>query len=281
MPVLAAKLFNKRFRIVLHYHGSDAFPECHEGNLRRKIKQSICRSANKAANLTITPSRYFKDKLCNKFGLPKQSVLVSPSGGVNFDIFNTTHSKAEAKSTRSYLFASRMISGKGCVEAAQAIVELSQKDAQSAFTFVGDGPKKEEVRSILEKLVQSGRCTLLPSLDQASLAKEFANNTFFMFPSRREGESLGLVVVEAMACGAIPLAIKQGAISEILESEQELMCSAIDELSELIDSTREWDETKLNDLRSKLKFKAEQYQDKIVNFHLAETFKKMLIEEKP
>jgi glycosyltransferase involved in cell wall biosynthesis len=38
----------------------------------------------------------------------------------------------------------------------------------------------------------------------------------FLFPSIREGESLGLVLVEAIFCGCIPLAIENGAVSEVL-----------------------------------------------------------------
>ncbi len=266
LPVSLAKIFNKKLKIVLHYHGSDAFPESHEGKFRGVIKDTVCKLANRSAVAMAAPSIYFANKLSSKFGLGVNQIIVSPSGGFNPEVF---HPPAEKPSGRDgiirVLFASRMLEEKGCLIAAKAALLIADKHLNVEFSFVGYGPLQGKVHQILEDLVSQGRCKLYGLLPQSELAAKFGEADLFLFPSYREGESLGLVVVEAMACGAFPLAFDRGALREFLGGvERESLCSGLSDFSGLVNKTLSRDLSELGGLQSRVSALAGKYECKRV-----------------
>lgn len=203
-PVYFANIFRKQ-RLLLNFHGSDAFPESYESPLRRRIKGWICDMALRKAAATIVPSLYFKNKMELAYSVSK--VIISPSGGVDKKIF-----KPANKSGATVLFAGRMIEEKGPLIAAEAVKSNSSKIARAIF--IGDGPLLGEVKSLLRsEEISTEFYGMLPRDELAALMGE---SDIFLFPSTREGESLGLVLVEAIFSGCIPLAIDNGAVSEII-----------------------------------------------------------------
>ncbi|MEY8201308.1 MAG: glycosyltransferase family 4 protein, partial [Colwellia sp.] len=151
----------------------------------------------------------FKNKLSGSYEL--QNVIVSPSGGVDNSLF-----KYKAASGRTVMFAGRMIEEKGPVLAAKAIKRnIEQIDR---VIMVGDGPELSRVKQIL-KGIEVEYHGMLP---REELAKKMTEADVFLFPSTREGESLGLVLVEAVFSGCIPLAVLNGAVKEILTNALEV-----------------------------------------------------------
>ena len=203
-PVYLANIFKKQ-KILLNFHGSDAFPEIFESSLRKKIKRFICDKSIPKAVAIIVPSSYFKDKM--KSDYPDSKIIISPSGGVSKKIF-----KPGNKTGITVLFAGRMIKEKGPLIAAEAVKTNSTKIDRAIF--IGDGPLLSEVKKILENTeVNTEYYGMLPRNELATLMGE---SDIFLFPSTREGESLGLVLVESIFCGCIPLAINNGAVNEII-----------------------------------------------------------------
>lgn len=204
-PVLFARIF-RNFKVVLNFHGSDAFPEVYEGSTRRKIKKNISDIAIKYSDLVIVPSEFFKNKMSLAYDL--KSVFVSPSGGVNEQVF-----KYSASGGRRVLFAGRMLIEKGPLVAANT-VKKCWSHIESA-TFIGDGADKQQVLDILAPFPVS-YFGLMP---HSELASHMSGNDIFLFPSTRDGESLGLVVIEAIFSGMIPLVIDNGAVRDIIPSK--------------------------------------------------------------
>lgn len=276
LGLLAARTVNKKFKVVLHYHGSDAFPESYEGSFRRRIKRLICEKSNKIASLFVVPSNYFKRKISSSYGISESMIIVSPSGGIDLDVFYPSKEGVEEHSNElTYLFASRFVPGKGSMLAAQTAVEIAKEHSNVNFTFVGDGPEKAEIEKLLKDLVSQGRCEIKPSLPQKRLADEFRRADFFMFPSVREGESLGLVVIEAMACGAIPIAIRQGAIDEIIGGCPTVTCEKQADFSSLVSSTARFSKETITELRSRFIDRSLSYNREIVVEHLVDEFNKL------
>ncbi|MEG3765197.1 glycosyltransferase family 4 protein [Alteromonas sp. 14N.309.X.WAT.G.H12] len=276
LGVLAARIVNKKFKVVLHYHGSDAFPESYEGSFRRRIKRAICKKSNKLASLFVVPSNYFRRKISSSYRIPKSMIIISPSGGIDLDVFYPSKGNVKMSSNElTYLFASRFVPGKGSMQAAQTAVEVAKENPNVNFRFVGDGPEKPEIEKLLSNLVAQGRCEIKPSLPQNQLADEFRKADFFMFPSVREGESLGLVVIEAMACGAIPLAIRQGAIDEIIGECPIVTCDEQQNFSSLVASTAGFSKETITELRNRFIDRSLNYNREIVVEHLVDEFNKL------
>lgn len=270
IPAILARLFNSSLVIVLHYHGSDAFPEKNEHRLKSLVKDLVCKIINYQSSLVLVPSAYFSKKVVTKFQL--ENVEVSPSGGINTSVFFDEHARSN-NSHIEVLFASRMLEEKGCITAAKSAIAIAKTENKARFTFVGNGPKQCEVKEILQPLIDNGTCRLLDSMSQQMLAKQFKQSDFFLFPSSRQGESLGLVVLEAMACGCIPIAYKNGAVPELLGSYAEsLTCEITESFEKLILTVLNMEQSQINQIRKTLITIAQNYSATNVATELSDKF---------
>lgn len=233
-PVIVAWLFNRDLRIVLNYHGSDAFSELGEVRWRARLKRKVCVVANYISKGVVVPSKYFKECIVSSYGVDERLVFVSPSGGVDGKLFNSFGRLERCGCDYTILFAGRFIEEKGCVAAAKVAVSIAKSNKKLRFIFVGGGPLINDVLFILRYLVEEGRCTVVGSVSQHELASYYKLSDFLLFPSVRKGESLGLVLIEAMACGCVPVVRSNGAVKEIF-------CEELDYL--LSDSNEKFEET--------------------------------------
>ena len=118
--------------------------------------------------------------------------------------------------TPRLLFAGRMIEGKGAVAAARCVRTLVESGHPISATFIGDGPRAHLVDREL------AACSALSlkrqsHLDQPGLAQAMRGADLLLFPSLHE--SLGLTMIEAVFCGALPVVRDNGAMREILPTD--------------------------------------------------------------
>lgn len=215
-PAIAASLINRRLRIALHYHGSDAFPESGEGAVRRAFKSLTCRMANSAAIAVVAPSAGFLENLRNHFGLRGMFLAVSPSGGVDSTLFDRCHSRERSTDV---VFAGRMIEGKGGGLAARVANAVLDAIPGTSALFVGEGPERLAMEHELQKHVASGRARFVDLLAPRDLAVSFNDSKILLFPSTRKGESLGLTWIEAGMCGVAPLILNNGVTEKLIPDE--------------------------------------------------------------
>src|SRR5690606_8967444 len=76
------------------------------------------------------------------------------------------------------------------------------------LTMIGDGPDKEQIIYLLKEINIDYK--IIPNVSQTELASIYNTFNLFIFPTYREAESLGLVGLEAMACGTPVIAGKVG-----------------------------------------------------------------------
>ncbi|MDC8829551.1 glycosyltransferase family 4 protein [Alteromonas gilva] len=219
LPALLALITNRKIKLVLNYHGSDAFPELGEKKYKTIIKKSICKIANHNAKLIIAPSNWFKQKLTETYGLEKNKIKVSYSGGVQEKIFKSKFKDNE--NTIKCVFAGRMIKEKGALVAAECIIEAKKKGFELEATFIGSGPVRKQLQLSLQDVDGIKFCD---QLSQHELSKIFQESDIFLFPSSRKGESLGLVVAEAAICGCLPYVVKNGAVEEMIIESLQYQC---------------------------------------------------------
>ncbi len=229
-PAIAAKLINWNLPIVLHYHGSDGFPEVSENAARRLAKRATCRIANALATVIVAPSEGFMQRMRRSYPMTGKLTFVSASGGVDA---NTFHADDQVRQDVDFLFAARMIKGKGGLEAASAVRQAMQDHGELKALFVGAGPEREQMESILNELTTVGNVEFIPPQPQRELAKLYRRCKVFLFPSTRQGESLGLTWVEAAMCGALPLVLRNGITENLLPEDvrEQLSASDINELA--------------------------------------------------
>lgn len=204
------KLFKPNIIVIGNIHGEDVFFGFKKFNKNRKRSKAFL----KVADYIVSPSDYFKKKLVTEYEYPCEKIFISPSGGVDVDLFKPTEQYAAKKNlnldiSKKYIgFASRLVLGKGCDLLIKAFSELN--DTGYCLVIAGNGDEEENLKSLVHDLRISDRVTFLPLLPHERLAYFYNSLDVFCFPS--ESESLGLVGLEAMACGALCVVSGNGGI---------------------------------------------------------------------
>jgi len=104
------------------------------------------------------------------------------------------------------------LSAEKCIDSLRPALE-SRDDVH--LVIVGDGPQ----RASLEEHFRNLPATFLGLLQGEELAQAYAGSDFFIFPSKTE--TLGLVLLEALASGLPVLAARSGGITDALEGAQQ------------------------------------------------------------
>ena len=211
--------FLRRRKFIIHWQGDDL---AGKSTLSAITLPLAGRFINQAVNMV--PSRYFSTILNKKY--PGTEVHVSPSGGVDTELFST-----DRKPRKDFTigFASALIREKG----AETLIYLigRQKEIEAAtgrkiaFNIINYGSKAEHY---LKRIQQSApdSCKVFNRMSKNRMPEFYQSIDLLLFPSQRE--SLGLVALEAMSCGvpvvapdicAFPEYIEPGVTGELVEPQ--------------------------------------------------------------
>jgi len=204
---IAALLANKfkHRTLFVNVHGSDALPI----NGRQKWLEKNTRKAITIADKVIVPSTFFKQVVSEKYALPLEKMFVYPSGGVDSKLFFPYQEK-EIETIRKKIgldeekftvgFISRLYRAKGWDTFVSAVEKLKKYSNEMQFLIVGSGPDEEQLSKLIEDRQLKDMILRYPAQSQDKLVEYYNILDLFVFPTAA-AESLGLVAVEAMACG--------------------------------------------------------------------------------
>jgi glycosyltransferase involved in cell wall biosynthesis len=140
-------------------------------------------------------------------GLPEERILFAPHA-VDNDRFGAASEQTQLQASQLrerlgigadetvFLFAGKFIGKKDPLLLIDAFLELGHPHAH--MVFIGDGALKPQM---LEKTRGHARMHILPFQNQSGMPMAYAMCDVFCLPSRGPGETWGLAVNEAMACG--------------------------------------------------------------------------------
>ncbi|AEF96208.1 glycosyltransferase family 4 protein [Methanotorris igneus] len=179
---------------ILTLHGSDVL----------KLSKSIIGKpffnyAISRADKIICVSKFLRDNLGSNF---RDKAIVIPNG-VDFNLFY------EGDDLDYGLFVGSFVKQKGLDVLIDTI-----KDIDFNFKLIGDGPLFNKIREKIEK-ENMKHVELLGKKSQTEVAEYMRNCSFLILPSISEG--LGMVLLEAMACGKAVIATNVGGIREIVK----------------------------------------------------------------
>ncbi|HOM63797.1 MAG TPA: glycosyltransferase family 1 protein [Dysgonamonadaceae bacterium] len=150
--------------------------------------------------------------------------------GIAVDIFNP--SKKDKNFIRqltgndkpNILFASRLVWEKNLETLFRIYDEIEAQHLDVNFVIAGTGVAETEARKKMKNAVFLGQ------LDQETLSKVYATSDVFVFPS--VSETFGNVVVEAMACGCVPVIARGGGSRNLVrDGETGFLCDPYDAAS--------------------------------------------------
>ena len=181
-------------KIVLNYHGSDLIYQ----NFRQKILGRIVNSRlTRKASYIVVPSEYYKNILIQMYNyISEKSIIVSPSGGVNTQVFKPNNLCVNNKKF-VIGFVSRINRNKGWEIFLDALSLISEIEFEAII--VGMGEDEEKLKQKIDEHRFKNSISYLGPKSQEDLVALYNSFDIFVFPSKQE--SLGLVGLEAMACG--------------------------------------------------------------------------------
>lgn len=179
--------------LVIHWHGSELF-----GSKRFRNIQSWSSNERFKSASHIAPSEYFKAQILLQF--PDLNVHVVPSGGIDTEMFKPKAEKSNSE-VLTIGFAGHLNRPKGSdylLHLAKERRTLEEKSGKSiAFKAIRYGVKEP---SVVEELENNG-VEIVNAFPKSQMAEFYQSLDVLIFPTRRKSESLGLVPIEAMACG--------------------------------------------------------------------------------
>lgn len=113
-----------------------------------------------------------------------------------------------------FVFVGRLVSDKGadmCIELLHELNDLNEK--KYSLTIIGDGPEMKKLRELAGAYNLRNEIRFLGFLPAEAIAKELNEHRYLLVPSRWE-EPFGIVALEGMACGCIPIVSDGGGLPD-------------------------------------------------------------------
>lgn len=144
---------------------------------------------------------------------PNCRVLPNP---YDSELFNAGQQPAErygGAGRQGLLFLGRLVSDKGCDQAIAALATLRAERLDVGLTVIGAGPEASRLHQQAAELNVAQHVHFKGMLRGADLAREMQRHRVLLACSRWE-EPFGLVALEALATGLVPVVPKHGGLPE-------------------------------------------------------------------
>jgi L-malate glycosyltransferase len=212
LPLLVQRRKHGR-PLVVNAHGSDVFPVSKVSRLIKSLVKPVVR----ASDLIVVPSEYFSDVISKEFSLPKNKIFVSPSGGVDTSLFFPVNTMPKP-SLLTVGYVSRIDPGKGWETLLFSLAKFAQGGTcDFRCLIIGGGSEVDKLLEMAKRLNLGSSVEYLGAVAHHELPRYYNEMDVFVFPTQREAESLGLVGLEALACGIPVIGSDIGALPSYIE----------------------------------------------------------------
>jgi glycosyltransferase involved in cell wall biosynthesis len=157
------------------------------------------------ADINVCISRF----LLNHLRPPRGRVLRNPIGRV-------FQPRPDIQQTRGFLLVGRLVADKGCDVLLRALAECSARGRHYPVEICGDGPERERLQALARSCGVAEQVRWLGSLHGEELVRAYNRSLGVVVPSVWQ-EPLGIVALEAMACGRAVIASASGGLEEVVQ----------------------------------------------------------------
>lgn len=219
--------------VIANMQGEDSFLDALPEPIRTEAWDQLRINAGKI-DAFIPVSRYYADRMRERLDLDAAQLHVVHNGIEHHDM-QPPDAVSDQAAPPIIGYLARMCAEKGLPTLIDAFIELSRRgtvpDVQLRIAGVMlkvDRPLVRELESRLRRAGCLDRVTFLPNISRANKI-EFLRSLDVLSVPATYGESFGLYVIEAMACGVPVVQPRHGAFPEILErSRGGLLCEPDD-----------------------------------------------------
>lgn len=116
---------------------------------------------------------------------------------------------------RDLVFLGRLVSQKGCDTLLQALGQLHSQGISPNLTIIGDGPDRSMLQKRSHGLGLDNQVHFTGMLQGKPLAESLNRHRIMVVPSQYE-EPFGIVALEGLACGCIPVVSERGGLVDAI-----------------------------------------------------------------
>lgn len=116
---------------------------------------------------------------------------------------------------KGMVFVGRLVSDKGADLAVEALARLRSQAMDLTLTIVGDGPERKALEQLAAEKKVADAVEFVGRRTPEALATILNRHKYLLIPSRWE-EPFGIVALEGIACGCVPLGTDQGGLVDAI-----------------------------------------------------------------
>ena len=244
------KNFNKPVCLVLHSNKFD-FERLYGEKAKVMLAQiDVIGFRNKSAQVNFEL----------KYGKPKTSFIAYSGVSVAFLDVGKSNQKT-FKPIKNFVFVGSLIARKHPKEIIASLNRV-YPDGNYKMTFIGDGAEKKQIEKEQIQTDSKGKIVFTGRLSREQIIGYLKESEVFIMISH--AEIFGLVYLEAMALGVIPIGSKNEGIDGIIvNGENGFLCEAgnVDELTDIIKKIKNMEEEELQCISRNAKQTANSFSD--------------------
>lgn len=187
-----------RAAFVVH-HGTSYTRRTDRREIRDRIKLACARLVT-----GVAASRYIAEQV----GCPQ--VIGNPYDDA---VFRTTIPWSERCS--DLVFLGRLTSEKGLATLIEALAILRDRGRRASCTIIGDGPERSRVSAWVAAANLGQQVRLTGALRGKAIAEELNRHRIMLVPSTY-AEPFGIVALEGLACGCLPIVSERGGLVDAI-----------------------------------------------------------------
>ena len=201
---------------VTTFHGSDIY------GLQSVLLKNINAKVIRHSDACTANSKATAEKAGEISGAGNFSIIPM---GVDTQMFKRTGDISELKqrfriSGKVILFVGRLIDLKGVSYLIKAVPAILQQFPETKIMLVGSGPQRSELVGRVNDLKLERNFVFIDKVPHHQLVRYYSLADIFVLPSiisdKGETEGLGMVLLEAMACGTPVVGSNIGGIQDII-----------------------------------------------------------------
>lgn len=166
----------------------------------------------RCANVVFVLSESSRQQVAWAYSLPREKLVVIGAG-----VHERFHAFRRNVSRRadSLLFAGRLDDHKGAARAIEVLTLVRPSIPTASLVVAGDGPLRQELQRLCRERGVEDAVTFLGAVPPEDMPAVYDRASVLLLPSA--GESFGLVLVEAMARGAVPVLFEAAGRARVVQ----------------------------------------------------------------
>jgi glycosyltransferase involved in cell wall biosynthesis len=175
-------------------------------------------------DIITTNSTYTKSRVLQINDSVSNKIHVIPMGvdTEKFNISNRNPLETNLDAECIILTAGRLVSIKGINYLIQSMPQILERFPKAKLVICGDGPEKRNLQKLAEDLNISEHILFTGYISHDEMIQYYRSADVFILPSIEIGgykEGLGVVIIEAMACGTPVIGTNIGGITDIIKDD--------------------------------------------------------------